>query len=83
MGKSRFYPFFKTVHNIDFLTCSQKHEGNIAVLEHVKNFVKQNLLRLLDIKINVFEYKENTNILFLLKVLLHMFNHFNGVLSVG
>ena len=80
MGESRFYSFFERVNDVYFLTGCQEHERDLAVLEHIQNFVKHYLLCLLDVKVNVFKDEKKAHLaVHLLEVLLHLLDHLNRI----
>jgi hypothetical protein len=77
--KSRLDSLLERVNNVHLHTRSNEDEPNLAVLQHIKDFVKQNLFSLADVVVNVLEHEEQGNFGVFSEVLLNFRDHFNGI----
>jgi len=79
MTKSRLNSFLERINYVYFHASSYKYKLNLAVLKHVEYLVKQDLLRLADVVVYIFENKQKRYFGIFCKVLLNFRYHFNSV----
>jgi hypothetical protein len=58
MAETRFHSLFERINNIDFHTCGYEQKLNLTVLQHVEYLIQQNLLRFVNVVVDILKHKE-------------------------
>ena len=79
MAKSRFHPLFERVNDVYFHASGNEQELDLTILQHIENFVEQNLLGLTNVVVDVLKHEQQRHLLVISEVLLNLRNHLHSV----